>query len=158
MPFAAPDSNTFFITSVTYGRRNLLQSERMAALFMDCLAKNCQQHRFLLHEFVVMPDHVHLLITPASRVTLQKAVQFIKGGFSYHASKELHFHFEIWQPGYTNHAIRDRRDYEQHRSYILLNPVEAGLCESPEQFPYSSAYPGMDRRIQEWTATPRQTG
>jgi putative transposase len=140
---SAPQTvRTFFVTSTTESRRAVLQSERMAALLMDCLFGNRQKGRFLLHEFVIMPDHFHAIITPATQVPLEKAMQFIKGGFSYRAGKELNVNFAIWQTGFTDHRIRDLQDYEQHRSYIHQNPVKAGLVDAPEVFPYSSAFPG----------------
>ena len=86
-----------------------------------------------------MRDHVHLILTPAPNVSLEKAMQFIKGGFSFRAKKELNFHGEIWQAGYDQHRIRDAEAYAKHVEYIWQNPVRAGLVERPEEFPYSSA-------------------
>ena len=139
----APQSNrTFFVTSNTDQRRALLQSDRMARLLLDVIYTNRQKGHFLLHEFVIMPNHFHLLITPAPDVPLEKALRFIKGGFSFRARKELHSTLSIWQASFTNHRIHDARDYEQHRSYIRENPVKAGLVPNAESFPYSSAFPG----------------
>jgi putative transposase len=106
----------------------------MARLLIDVLQDNRRKGRFLLHEFVAMPNHFHLLITPAPDVPLEKALQFIKGGFSYRAKKELNLNFAIWQAGFTNHRVRDPDDYAQHRSYIHQNPVKAGLADRPELF------------------------
>ena len=86
----------YFITASTYQKQSLFQSDRMARLFLEVLLRYRQQHRYLLHEFVLMPDHFHLLITPTE--TLERALQLIKGGFSYRAKKELGFMREIWQP------------------------------------------------------------
>ena len=61
----------------------------MARLLLDVVYDNRQKNRLLLHELVVMPNHLHLLLTPASAIALEKVMQFIKGGFSYRASKEL---------------------------------------------------------------------
>ncbi len=135
---------TFFVTSVTRGRRALLQSGRMAQLLIDVLQDNRRKGRFLLHEFVIMPDHFHLLLTPLPEVPLEKALQFIKGGFSYRAKKELHLNFDVWQAGFTSHLIRDAQDYEQHRLYVRDNPVNAGLAVEAQFFPYSSAFPGVE--------------
>jgi putative transposase len=142
MYFTPQSLRTFFVTSGTASHRAVLQSERMASLLMNCLFENRQKERFLLHEFVIMPDHFHALITPAAPGPLEKAMQFIKGGFSYRAGKELNVSFAIWQPGFTDHRIRDLQDYEHHRSYIQQNPVTARLVNAPELFPYSSAFPG----------------
>ena len=61
----------------------------MARLFLNVLQDYRGQGRYLLHEFVVMPDHFHLIVTPAADVPLEKAGQYIKGGFSFRAKKEL---------------------------------------------------------------------
>jgi putative transposase len=125
------------ITSSTWGRRDLFRNERWARLLIDTL----YHHRgsaYLLHEFVVMPDHIHVLLTP--QTSLEKAVQFIKGGFSYRA-KEL---MEIWQKGFSDHRIRDANDYLLHQVYIHENPVRKHLCEKAEQYPYSSFHAGFD--------------
>ncbi len=92
------------------GRRALLQSDRMAQLLVDVLSENRQKRRFLLHEFVIMPNHFHLLLTPAAEVPLEWALQLINGGFSYRAKREIHFAFEIWQASFVNHRIRDTED------------------------------------------------
>src|ERR1700722_9082887 len=139
MPQAAQSTRTFFVTSTTAGRRALLQSDRMAQLLVDVLEENRRKRRFLLHEFVIMPNHFHLLLTPAAEIPLEKALQFIKGGFSYRAKREIHFGFEIWQASFVNHRIRDAEDYKHHHTYILENPVRAGLSERPELFSWSSA-------------------
>ncbi len=87
-----------------------------------------------------MPNHFHLLLTPSADVPLEKAVQYIKGGFSFRAKKELDFQGSIWEASFTNHRIRDERDYERHRCYIRQNPVKELLVETEGGFPYSSAY------------------
>ena len=96
---------------------------------------------YLLHEFVVMPDHIHVLITPLT--SLEKAVQFIKGGFSYRAKEELGSNMEVWQRGFQDHRIQDAGDYANHVTYIHDNPVKEHLCERAQDFPYSSARPGF---------------
>ncbi|MGB9202712.1 MAG: transposase, partial [Terriglobales bacterium] len=97
---------------------------------------------YLLHEFVIMPDHFHALITP--QTSLEKAVQFIKGGFSYRAKKELGSNMEVWQKGFQDHRIRDASDWAVHVSYIHNNPIKERLCERPDEFPYSSAHAGFE--------------
>jgi putative transposase len=115
----------------------------MAQFLVDVLAENRRKRRFLLHEFVITPNHFHLLLTPAAEIPLEKALQFIKGG-SYRAKREIHFAFEIWQARFVNHRIRDAEDYKHHHTYIWENPVRAGLSERPELFAWSSASPAME--------------
>lgn len=105
---------------------------------LDVLKQNRAQRRLLLHEFVIMPDHLHLLLTPAADVSLEKAVQFIKGGFSFRVKKELGYRWEVWQQSFTEHRVKDAGDYGRHRDYIRMNPVRAGLVRAPEEYPFSS--------------------
>jgi putative transposase len=118
---------TFFITSVTSQRRPIFRSERAAKLFIETLYGYRERGTFRLYELVLMPDHLHLLLAPAPLVSLEKAMQFIKGGFSHRFMKETGSRMEIWERSFTNHRIRDERDYAQHREYIRMNPVRAGL-------------------------------
>ena len=136
---ATHNSQTYFVTSRTWESRALFRAEPWARLFFKTLL-SYRGKAYLLHEFVLMPDHFHLLITPT--VALERAVQFIKGGFSFRAKKELGSNLEIWQRGFSDHRIRDAEDLDLHTHYIHLNPVKKHLCESPFAYPYSSAYPG----------------
>ena len=129
------------VTTATWGRRALFRNERWANLLIDTLHRY-HGSAYRLHEFVVMPDHFHVLLTPLT--TLEKAVQFIKGGFSYRAKKELGSNMEVWQKGFSDHRIRDEDDYVLHVAYIRNNPVKERLCEIAEQFPYSSAHSGFE--------------
>ena len=136
---AAHNAQTYFITSATWERRALFRSEPWARLFFKTLMFY-RAEAYLLHEFVLMPDHFHLLIT--TKTALERAMQLIKGGFSFHAKRELGSNAEIWQRGFADHRIRDVEDYDKHVHYIHLNPVKKHLCERPVEYRYSSAYPG----------------
>jgi putative transposase len=137
MPRGRITEGTFFVTAQTWERQRLFQSARMAEPFLATLFSYRTTGKYLLHEFVLMPNHFHLLITPTE--ALERALQFIKGGFSYRAKKELDYLHEIWQRGFSDHRIRDVTDYLHHRDYIQENPVKAGLASKPEEYPYSSA-------------------
>jgi len=128
---------TYFITASSLQKKALLQSDRMANLFVETLIEYRSQRKFELHEFVVMPDHFHLLITPI--VTLERAVQFIKGGFSFRAGKAFAFRGGIWQTSFYDRRVRDAAEYFSFKKYIYENPVKRGLANRPDQYPYSSA-------------------
>lgn len=134
-------SGTYFITAGTFQKQQLLQSDRMARLFLDVLLGYRSQEKYLLHEFVLMPDHFHLLLTPLS--TLERALQLIKGGFSFRAKKELGFLGEIWEKSFYDRRVRDWEEYSAFRQYIHKNPVKRGLAPVPEEYPYSSARTGL---------------
>jgi putative transposase len=129
------------ITSQTWGRRALFAGEVWARLMINTLY-HYRGTAYLRHDFVVMPDHIHVLLTP--NTSLEKAVQFIKGGFSYRAKKELGSNMEVWQKGFSDHRIRDASDYELHQVYIWQNPVRKGLCARAEDYPDSSATSEFD--------------
>ncbi len=142
-------TGTYFITASTWEKKSLFQSERMAKLFINVLFSYQNQEKYRLHEFVVMPDHFHALLTPVPHVTLEKSVQFIKGGFSFRARKELGLIGEIWQTSFYDHRVRDGDEYFRFRHYIHMNPVRRGLVSSPEEFPYSSANLKLDE-VPQW--------
>jgi len=87
MLMASQEVRTFFVTSVTWGRRPIFRAEPLARLFLDTLQHYRAQHRYLLHELVLMPEHFHLLLTPMPNVSLEKVVQLIKGAFSFRVKR-----------------------------------------------------------------------
>ena len=136
-------TNTYFVTASAWGHRSLFQSQRIASLLINTLSHYRSAQKYLLHEFVIMPNHIHLMFTP-SEITLERAMQFVKGGFSYRVKKELGIDAEVWARGYVDHRIRDQNDYERHLSYVRNNPVKAGLVKLAEEYPYSSAHEGIE--------------
>jgi len=136
---ATNNAKTYFVTSDSWERRAVFNVESWARLFFKTLLSH-RGESYLLHEFVLMPDHFHLLMTPL--IALERAVQLIKGGFSFRAKKELESNMEIWRRGFADHRIRDFEDFDKHVHYIHLNPVRKHLCASPQEYRYSSAYPG----------------
>ncbi|MGB8539129.1 MAG: transposase [Acidobacteriaceae bacterium] len=120
--------------------RRLLQSERNAVLLIDVLRSYVAAGRFQLHDFVIMPDHLHLLMTLPVDTTVEKAMQLIKGGFSYRLKKEFGYQGEVWQRRFSEVRIRDGQSFFEHRDYIVQNPVKAGLVNRAEQYPYCYTY------------------
>jgi len=132
---------TFFITTITWQRVPIFRKEARAGLLIEVLLDYRDQGKYLLHEFVIMPDHLHLLFTPAADISVERAVQFIKGGYSYRLRKVEKI--QVWQGSFTNHRIRDAEDYDRHCSYLRLNPVRAGLVRDAARYPFSSASMGF---------------
>ena len=114
--------------------RRLLQSDRFAGLFVDVLRSNVAAGRFEIHDFVVMPDHVHVLVTVGRESSIEKAMQLIKGGFWYRLKKELGYNGEVWQRGFSEVRVAGGESFEAHRRYIAKNPVRAGLVKQGEEF------------------------
>jgi putative transposase len=130
----------FFVTTQTAGRRPLFQTERMASLLIDVLRSQMRARRMTIHDFVVMPDHVHILLTLPGDLKVEKAMQLIKGGFSFRVGRELGFPGEVWQRGFTDVVVADELSQARHRASIDQNPVRAGLASSGEEYPFGSAF------------------
>jgi hypothetical protein len=74
---------------------------------------------------------------------LERAMQMIKGGFSFRAKKELGYIHEIWQPSYYDRRVRDAEEYFAFREYIRRNAVKRGLVDDAARYPYCSAWPKL---------------
>jgi len=135
---------TFFVTSSTWGKCGLLQSSRAAGLLIDVLYHYRGQRKYLLHEFVVMPDHFHMLITVGAEMTVEKAVQFIKGGFAFRAGRELGFRAPVWQKGFSEIRVNEREAFLKIVEYIHANPMKRFLVIAGADYPYSSAHSGFE--------------
>ena len=123
-------------------KRSLFQVEKIARLFIEIMFAHRAKKKFLLHEFVVMPDHFHLILTPTG-ITLERAMQLVKGGFSFQLNRALKSKRDPWQPSFFDRRIRDSLEYQKYKDYIWQNPVKRGLVRSPEEYPYSSANPAF---------------
>jgi putative transposase len=134
-PTRLSSHGTFFVTTQTYNRRRLFQTEPSCNLLLETLQHYRREGHYKLHAFVVMPDHIHLLLTP-NEITLERTMQLIKGSFSHRLASKL----PVWQRSFTDKRMRTREDFLTHRDYIHHNPVRARLCQLPEDYPFSSAY------------------
>jgi putative transposase len=132
MPKLAPqETRTYFLTLVTANRRRIFQTHNNANLLLTLFRDDRTRSRYALHAFAIMPDHIHTLLTPAPDISLEKTIQFIKGGFSFRLKSKL----DVWQKSYNEHRITDPTDYAQHITYIHENPANAHL---PEDYPFTS--------------------
>ena len=124
---AIPSSaRTFFVTTKTSQGRLLLQSERNATLPIDVLRSYVRAGKFRLRDFVVMPDHVHLSMTVSGSITVEKAMQFIEGGFSYRLKKECGYWGEVWQRGFSEAASRESAELLGASGVHCGEPGEGG--------------------------------
>ena len=132
-------AGAYFVTAETWQRRQLFRKQVTTRILIDTILDDRERGFYRLHDFVVMPDHFHAILTPSRDTSLEKCLQMIKGGSSYRIRKELFTKFPVWQPGFHEHWIRSQEDYERCRRYIQFNPVKAKLAATPQEYPYSSA-------------------
>jgi putative transposase len=83
------------------------------------------------------------LLTPANDITIERAVQLVKGGYSHALGTLIGRKSEVWQRGFTDHRIRDVQDFVHHRDYVHQNPVVAKLVADSCEYRYGSAFPGF---------------
>jgi hypothetical protein len=86
-----------------------------------------------------MPDHLHLLFTPGETISLERAIQMIKGGSSRAIGQALPSRWPVWQSGFHDRWIRDAGEFFGCRDYIRANPVKARFVDIPGEFRWSSA-------------------
>src|SRR5438309_9636210 len=118
---------TFFVTTSTAARRRFFQVERHADLLLKTLYEYRNSAPFQLHEFCIMPEHVHLLLTIPPGMTIENALQLIKGGFAFRAGKEFGANGTIWQRGFSEVRIFELEGFHARKHYIRHNAVQMGL-------------------------------
>lgn len=134
----APGSS-YFVTTKCWQGRSVFQVAEVAEVLLSSIFHYRDSGTYLLHEFVIMPDHLHLMLTPGFQTSLEKTVQLIKGGSSHRIREERGGRMEIWQVGFHDWTIRDLDDWNAKANYIRMNPVRARLCQCAEDWPYSSS-------------------
>lgn len=130
---------TYFVTTDTWRHRALSRNSALAEIVEKTLFQYRDNGSYLVHRYVVMPDHLHLILTPGETTTIEKPVQLIKGGSSHEIGLRAQIRFPVWHPGFTEHQIRDATDFERHIRYIDMNPVKAGLAHKPSEYLFCSA-------------------
>jgi putative transposase len=132
-------AGVYFVTTDTWQKHPLFISTVLANIVVEQIL-TCRDRGFYgLHAFVVMPDHLHVLLTPGETTTVEKAMQMIKGGSAHRMGLERPNKFPIWHAGFHDRWMRDGEEYRKAKRYIEQNPAEAKLVESPEDYAFSSA-------------------
>ncbi len=92
---------------------------------------------YIVEAYVVMPNHLHLLLTLIGDLTLSEIMQRIKSYTSHRINKLLGRNGSVWWPDYYDRYIRDAAHFEATVHYIWANPVRAGLADHPEAWPWT---------------------
>jgi REP element-mobilizing transposase RayT len=120
-----------------------LRIPEIAAMVVDAIHFR-ELRDYQLHSYVVMPNHVHLLITPAMQVC--KVMQSLKRFTAREGNKILGLTGKpFWQDESFDRLVRDNKEFEKIKDYIEMNPVTAGLAHSQEEFRWSSSWPINNR-------------
>lgn len=129
---------TYFVTTKSWENTFCLQAVNVAQIVVGKMLEHRDKGNYLLHDFVLMPNHLHLILTPVS-TSLEKCMQLIKGGSSFEMHKLRRSRTEIWQSGFHESRVKSWAEYQVKRDYVNFNPVAAKLVERPEDWEFSSA-------------------
>jgi len=127
----------------------MLQPRERADLLVTTLFRYRDAGEFALHESVIMPNHIHLLLS-TDETHIGRAMQMVKGGFS-HALSQTGLKLKaVWQPSYDEHRVRDAEEYARMRNYIHHNPVRRGLADVATEYRIPPPIPAIV-----WTRYPK---
>lgn len=148
-----------FVTFGCYHRHTFLAAAENAIAFESALERVRASFDLCVYGYVVMPDHIHLLLSEPRIRTLADVLKSLKQGVSRRLIANAE-HF--WQKRYYDFNVRNEAQFCEKLRYIHRNPVQRGLCERPEDWPWSSFLhyaTGIRRRVEiesEWTARGRE--
>ena len=115
----------------------VLRDPRAARIVQESLFHG-HGSQYELLAWVVMPNHVHAVLTPCPGVRLSRIVQAIKGVTSKRIGALMGFEGRFWQPDYFDRIVRDDGHFDRLTRYLEWNPVKAGLCDDPKAWAWSS--------------------
>ena len=128
-----------FITLCCAGRRNFFTNPKVCDWFLQVLRRDATWHLFAVHAYCIMPDHVHLLLEGLEPTS--DLLQFVKalkrkssGSFLRRTGQRL------WQKKFYDHILRRSDSPDAVAWYIWMNPVRAGICQQPQDYPYLGSF------------------
>ncbi|MGA3034997.1 MAG: transposase [Terracidiphilus sp.] len=145
-----------FLTFSCFRRRDYFAAAETKDLFEDALERVRKRHLFAVAGYVVMPEHVHLLVSEPKRAVLSKAIQALKLSVSKRSGER-----PFWQAHYYDFNVSNHDKFVEKLRYIHRNPVGRGLVAKPEDWKWSSfghyqtGIPGIVEIESEWTAQRR---
>ncbi|MCK4982710.1 MAG: transposase [Victivallaceae bacterium] len=125
----------FYITFNTHHRKKCLANQQC----FDAFRKYCERGKdfgMLVGNFVIMPDHIHLIIWRENNSCgLKNWMRGVKRIIS-NELKKLNIEYPHWQEGFFDHVLRNNESCVRKSEYINQNPVKAGLCNSYHDWAY----------------------
>jgi len=149
-----------FLTFSCYHRQPSLQTAAACTTFLSALERVRQSHSLCVYGYVVMPEHVHLLVNEPERGSLAQPMQSLKQGVARRLA--LRAQDPFWQARYYDFNVWSERKFVEKLRYIHRNPVHRGLVARPEDWPWSSfrhnatGETGVVEIESQWTARKRE--
>ena len=143
---------SYYLTIVTQNRQPILIEN--IELLRESFRRSKKRYEYKIDAIVILPDHIHMIITPKIPNEYSKIITYIKRDFLYQLSSNLkeeaktnltastynRQHSGIWQRRFYEHTIRDEKDFSKIAEYIRINPIKHGLIENINDWKYSSFY------------------
>ncbi|HWG22064.1 MAG TPA: transposase [Terracidiphilus sp.] len=158
---------THFLTFSCYHRQPFLAQMNMQEEFLLALESVRRRFRMRVYAYVVMPEHVHLLVSEPPDGTVAKTMETLKTRIAVRARQEKKRTAggsPFWQARYFDHNVRNHAGFVTQLRYVHRNPVKRGLCSKPEEYPWTSFRAWASGEIgpveieNEWTALRREAG
>ncbi len=128
----------YHVTIRGNNRQNILEDDKDKAVFLDCLKKFKVRFGFKLYAFVIMDNHVHLIIEANSAVNISKIMQAITLSYSVKFRKKYSYSGYVWQGRFKSNVIDGDRYIVECINYIHHNPIRANMVSDPEDYSWSS--------------------
>jgi putative transposase len=128
----------FFVTTVVNGRPRLLKDRTVCSMILEDLQFYRNKYGFLLHGYVIMPDHLHILMSVQGDTTISQIMHDFKSHTAQEINRALGRAGAFWQEGFHDHIIRDERDFKKRINYMHKNPLMSGLIKEMPDYPFSS--------------------
>ena len=134
------EHQSYLITTVTQHRERFFVELAAARALIRALMLTQESGLAHTHAFVVMPDHLHWLMSLGEVVSLSTCVGQIKGESGRRINAMLgRVHQAVWQHGFHDHALRQDEDMRQIARYVVANPLRAGLVDQVGDYPWWDA-------------------
>jgi putative transposase len=130
VPWWVGDGAQYFITICTVPKgADQLCDSRVFNAIQEAFAYYQESHKLWVHLLLLMPDHLHCIVSFAVEPGMQKSIK----DFKKYMAREVGVK---WQRDFFDHRLRSNEGYREKASYIRMNPVRAGLCDKPDDWPY----------------------
>jgi putative transposase len=144
------DGYSYYLTLVTQGRKPLLVDN--IELLRDAFKRSKQKYIYRIDAIVILPDHLHMILTPKNPMDYSKIIHHVKRSFVYGLDKQTKLqaknkishakykrgHSGIWQERFYEHTIRDEKDWLEKMEYIKHNPIKHKLVDNIDEWEYTS--------------------
>jgi len=130
----------YHVTSRANGQVHAFSGNLGRKIILITIEEAKEKYGFRLHNFCIMPNHIHILITPVNGTNLPQIIQWIKTNSAKSWNCTFNKKDHLWGDRYFSRPIKDIKDYLNVNNYIDQNPVKSGLVQNPQDWRYSGAF------------------